>query len=63
MSTFVVRFWQESSAGAVRLHGRIVYVPSGESAMFLTVDGMLDFLDRFGVGTNDTSLRGHTKNS
>jgi len=49
VSTFVVRFWQEWSAAGSRWRGRIEHVQSGESAAFLDVDGMLDFVRRVGV--------------
>jgi hypothetical protein len=49
ISTFVVRFWQEWSAAGSRWRGRIEHVQSGESAAFLDVDGMLDFVRRVGV--------------
>jgi hypothetical protein len=49
ISTFVVRFWQEWSAAGSRWRGRIEHVQSGESAAFLDVDGMLEFVRRVGV--------------
>lgn len=49
ISTFVVRFWREWSAAGSRWRGRIEHVQSGESAAFLDVDGMLDFVRRIGV--------------
>jgi hypothetical protein len=49
VSTFVVRFWQEWSAAGSRWRGRIEHVQSGESAAFLDLDEMLDFLRRVGV--------------
>ena len=55
ISTFVVRFWQEWSAGGSRWRGRIEHVQSGESATFLDVDGMLDFVRRVGVMQGDES--------
>jgi hypothetical protein len=51
-STFVVRFWQEWSAAGPRWRGRIEHVQSGESAAFLDLDGMLDFVRRIGVMGN-----------
>ena len=55
ISTFVVRFWQEWSAAKSRWRGRIEHVQSGESAAFLGVDGMLDFVRRVGVMQGDES--------
>jgi hypothetical protein len=49
ISTFVVRFWREWSAAGSRWRGRIEHVQSGEGTMFLDLDGMLDFIRRFGV--------------
>jgi len=49
VSTFVVRFWQEWSATGPRWRGRIEHVQSGQSAAFLGVDEMLDFVRRIGV--------------
>ena len=55
ISTFVVRFWQEWSATGSRWRGRIEHVQSGESAVFLGLDGMLDFVRRIGVmGGNES---------
>ena len=52
-STFVVRFWRESSGAGARWRGRIEHVQSGESAAFGDLDGMLAFLRRFGIVTGD----------
>jgi len=49
ISTFVVRFWREWSATGPRWRGRIEHVQSGESAAFLGVDEMLDFVRRIGI--------------
>ena len=54
-STFVVRFWREWSAGEARWRGRIEHVQSGESATFLGLDAMLDFVRRFGVMADEKS--------
>jgi hypothetical protein len=48
VSTFVVRFWHESSAAGPRWRGRIQHLQSDQSAAFLGLDGMLDFIRRFG---------------
>jgi hypothetical protein len=53
VSTFVVRFWREWSAAGSRWRGHIEHVQSGESAAFLGVDGMLDFVRRIGVMQGD----------
>ena len=55
ISTFVVRFWQEWSAAGPRWRGHIEHVQSGESAAFLDVDGMLDFVRRAGIMPSDES--------
>ena len=55
VSTFVVRFWQEWSAAGSRWRGRVEHVRSGESATFLDLNGMLDFIRRFGAMLDDES--------
>jgi hypothetical protein len=55
ISTFVVRFWQEWSAAGPRWRGRIEHVQSGQSATFLDLEGMLDFIRRFGAMPDDES--------
>ena len=55
VSTFVVRFWREWSAAGPRWRGRIEHVQSGQSAAFLGLDGMLDFVRRFGAMLDDAS--------
>ena len=55
VSTFVVRFWREWSAAGPRWRGRIEHVQSGESAAFLNVDEMLDFVRRIGVMVGNES--------
>ena len=54
-STFVVRFWREWSATGPRWRGRIEHVQSRESATFLGLDEMLDFVRRVGVMRGDES--------
>ena len=49
VSTFVIRLWREWSAAGPRWRGRIEHVQSGESAAFLNLDEMLDFVRRIGV--------------
>jgi hypothetical protein len=49
MVTFVVRFWHEWSAAGPRWRGQIEHVQSGESATFLDLEQMLDFVRRSGV--------------
>jgi hypothetical protein len=46
-STFVVRFRREWSAAGTRWRGQIEHVQSGQSAMFLDLGQMLDFVHRF----------------
>lgn len=53
ISTFVIRFWREWSAARSRWRGRIEHVQSGESATFLDLDGMLEFVRRIGVMGGD----------
>jgi hypothetical protein len=55
VSTFVVRFWREWSVAGPRWRGRIEHVQSGESAAFLGLEGMLDFIRRFGAMPDDAS--------
>ncbi len=51
--TFVVRFWHEWSGEEWRWRGRIEHVESGRRADFLGFEGLLAFLDRFGIGSRD----------
>jgi hypothetical protein len=53
ISTFVLRFWQEWSAAGPRWRGRVEHLQSGESAVFLDLDGMLDFIRSFGTMADD----------
>jgi hypothetical protein len=55
ISTFVVRFWQEWSVAGPHWRGRIEHVQSGQSAAFLGLDGMLDFIYNLGVMADDES--------
>jgi len=55
VSTLVIRLWREWSVAGSRWRGRIEHVQSGESAAFLNLEGMLDFLQRFGVKAQDDS--------
>jgi hypothetical protein len=52
--TFIIRFWRGISAGELRWRGRIEHIQSKESATFLELEGMLDFIQRFGVKMEDT---------
>lgn len=54
-ATFVVRFWHEATAGGERWRGSIEHVQSGESAAFLELDGVLSFLQSFGISLRDKS--------
>ncbi len=49
VSTFVLRFWREWSAGRPRWRGQIDHVQSGTSAWFLDLEEMGDILHGFGV--------------
>lgn len=53
VSTFVIRFWREWSAVRPRWRGHIEHVQSGQSATFLGLDAMLDFMRRFGAMLED----------
>jgi hypothetical protein len=61
-STFIVRFWREWSAAGSRWRGRIEHVQSGESAVSLDLQGILDFIQRCGV-MPDRSDDGEAVNS
>lgn len=56
MVTFIVRFWRETSAVGGRWRGRIEHVQSGQSAAFLDLETMLDFLRRFGFEATNPHL-------
>jgi hypothetical protein len=58
MSTFVLRFWQEWSAGGPRWRGRIEHIPSGESAAFLHEEVMWAFIRSFGIVGDDPNQSG-----
>jgi predicted small metal-binding protein len=49
LSTFVLRFWREWSAGETQWRGRIEHVQSGASATFPDLEGMVDFVLGMGV--------------
>jgi hypothetical protein len=49
-TTFVVRFWREWTGAESRWRGRIEHVQSGRRHDFLGVEGLLGFLERFGIG-------------
>jgi hypothetical protein len=57
-STFVVRFWRESSAAGLRWRGRIEHLQSGESTSCLDLKGILDFIQRLGVMADNLGHRG-----
>ncbi len=50
-ATFVVRFWRERSAGQPLWRGRIEHVQSGQAASFHDIEGLLGFLERFGIAS------------
>jgi hypothetical protein len=71
-ATFVVRFWREWSGSQPRWRGRIEHAQSGQGASFLDAEGLLGFLERFGIGGEafdkgiigreaDAGARGSTK--
>lgn len=53
VSTFVIRFWREWSSVRPRWRGRIEHMQSGQSATFLGLNAMLDFMRRFGAMVDD----------
>jgi len=52
-STFIVRFWREWSVAGSRWRGRIEHVQSRQSAAFLDLNEMLDFIRGFDAMAND----------
>jgi hypothetical protein len=56
IATFIVRFSRDASAAGARWRGRIEHVQSGQSAAFLDLETMLDFLRRFGFEATDPRL-------
>jgi len=54
-STFVIRFWHEWSAAGSRWRGRIEHVQSGTSATCLDLQGILGFIQRYGVMVDDSN--------
>jgi hypothetical protein len=60
-TTFVVRFWREWTGAKERWRGCIEHVQSGRRMDFLGVEGMLSFLERFGIRAEaDPANRGAT---
>jgi len=57
-STFIVRFWRDGSTEESRWRGQIQHVQSGESAAFLSPEGMLDFVQGVGVMVGDRKQPG-----
>jgi hypothetical protein len=55
MSTFVVRFWQEWSAGGPQWRGRIEQIPSGKTTAFLHQEVMWEFIQSFGILVDPSS--------
>ena len=47
--TFVLRFWREWSGPESRWRGRVEHVESGQSVSFLEIEGLLRFLEQFGI--------------
>lgn len=56
-STFIVRFWRESSAAGSHWRGRIKHVQSGECATCLDLETILDFIQNLGVMTDHLGQR------
>ena len=55
--TFIVRFWREWTGAEARWRGRIEHMQSGRRADFLGVEGLLGFLERFGIGATEPPVR------
>jgi hypothetical protein len=58
LSTFVLRFWREWSAGERQWRGRIEHVQSGASATFLELEEMVDFILGIGIMAEDRNQSG-----
>lgn len=54
-STFVIRFWREWSGIAGRWCGRIEHVQSGQCADLAELEGILKFVQGFGIVVEDRS--------
>jgi hypothetical protein len=52
-STFVIRFWREWSTATGRWRGRIEHVQSGQRADLVELEGILEFVQGFGVMAED----------
>lgn len=59
-STFVIRFWHEWTANKARWRGRVVHVQSNQSADFMELESMLDFVRGFGIMEEDRINKGRT---
>lgn len=57
-NTFIVRFWREWSLGQVRWRSRIEHVQSGEHISCLDLEGILDFIEHWGVMTEQSGEHG-----
>jgi hypothetical protein len=53
VSTFVIRFWREWSITTPRWRGRIEHVQSGQHADFVELEGIMEFVQAFGVMAKD----------
>ena len=58
-ATFVIRFTRETTAGESRWRGCIEHIQSGESASFLGLEALLDFLRRFGIMPEEQNSLAH----
>ena len=47
--TFVLRFWREWTGKESRWRGRVEHVESGQGVSFLEIEGLLRFLEQFGI--------------
>ncbi len=53
VNTFVIRFWREWSITMPRWRGRIEHVQSGQRTDFVTLEGIIEFVQAFGVVAGD----------
>lgn len=60
-STFVIRFWREWSTATGRWRGRIEHVQSGQRADFVGLEGILEFVQGFGVMADSPVSSSHVE--
>ena len=57
-TVFVLRFWREQAGTESRWRGRVEHVQSGQRQDFLELEGLLSFLEQFGIGAAALDGRG-----